>query len=225
MTIDFEKMARGESIDGDDVNKFRHMVHGYHPDTEKDSHAQILAKVLFGLFIGEHNPLIQSIPDDANKLTAIKLYEQFYIKLNEGVNALLSDELIKFKQAVDAGTTNRTQKEYMQITRPAMLTACIHLMIGVVYNVANGSNGVMPLLNVCSIITQQTALGFAAGLEKEKDEKNQQLNKDITDFLSELEKAVLDAKEKGDTTDGNSGHTTSDGTSSSGENTSDGPQH
>ena len=223
MTIDFEKMAKGESIDGDNNYTIHHKMTGYHPETAREEHAKLLAKVLFGVFVSDQNLLFEAIDNPENKLAAIRLYEKFYLKLNESVNELLEDELSQYKEAVDKGLTERTKQDFRAITRPAMLTACIHLTAGVVYNISNNPNGILPLLNVVSILLQQVGLAFAAGLEKEKQGEAISALEELMGVLKDAAQATEEASSN--TTDGNSGHTTSDNTSSSGENTSDGPQH
>ena len=224
MTIDFEKMAKGESInDGNDSDNSTDKGR-FHRDIDGDQYAMHLAKVLNGVLCGPSNAMIKSLQDKGKEEIAYDIYNKMYVQLNKRVNELFEQELRLYKQAVGDGETERTKADFLAITRSGLLTSTIHLMIGVLFNIANGPKAVMPLLTEIIALLAEISLSYEGGRVKIEEGKAEEKLQELYDIFKNIE-GMADPNGQGDTTDDTNRDTTSNQTPESGENTSDGPQH
>lgn len=216
MTIDFEKMAKGESIndgnDGDsttDKGKF-------HRDIDGDQYAMLLAKILNGVLCGSRNALIKSLQDKGKEEIAYDIYNKMYVQLNKRVNELFAEELRLYKQAVGDGETERTKQDFLAITRSGLLTSTIHLMFGVLFNVANGPKAIMPLSTEIIGLIAEISLSYEGGRVKIEEGKTEEKLQELYDIFKNIE-GMSRPDDQGDTSDDTNRDTTSNQTPESGE--------
>ena len=211
MTIDFEKMAKGESInDGNDGDSTTDKGQ-FHRDIDGNQYAMLLAKVLNGVLCGPSNKLIKSIQDKGKEEFAYDIYNKMYVQLNERVNELFAEELNSYKRAVGDGETERTKKDFLEITRSGILTSTIHLMVGVLFNVANGPKAIMPLLTEIIALLAEISLSYEGGRVKIEEGKTEEKLQELYDIFKNIEE-MAQPNGQGDTTDDTNRDTTSNQT-------------